>query len=64
MDKITKRAVKAAFNISSDAALARLFKVTQPAAAKWEDDKAIPELRQLQLLRDYPAQYAEILATP
>lgn len=50
---LTKRAVRTALGFDTDAALADLFEISRSAVSQWEDDKAVPELRwlQLQLLR-------------
>lgn len=50
---LTKRAVRTALGLDTDAALADLFGITRAAVSQWEDEKAIPEFRwlQLQLLR-------------
>jgi hypothetical protein len=47
--QMTKRAVKEALGITSDAELGRVFNLSRRAPHLWPDDEPIPELRQLQL---------------
>ena len=45
---MTKRAVKEALGIETDAELARFFDIGRWAVGQWPDDKPIPEGRQWQ----------------
>jgi hypothetical protein len=46
---MTKRAVKAALNFNTDAALARFFDINGWAVGQWPDDEPIPTGRQWEL---------------
>lgn len=46
---MTKRQVKAALGIETDAELARFFGVLKQAVGQWQKDEPIPEKRWLQL---------------
>ena len=47
--EMTKRAVKKALEIETDAELGRFFKISRRGPNLWGDDDPIPPLRQLQL---------------
>lgn len=47
--RMTKREVKAALGIKTDAALGRFFDIGRGAIGLWKDDEPIPEPRQWQL---------------
>lgn len=53
---MTKRAVKKALGIETDAALAREFSppIGRWAVGQWQEDEPIPEVRQWQLRARYP----------
>ncbi len=51
---MTKRAVKAALEMETDAELARFFGIGRWAVGQWEDDESIPEGRQWQLRAKRP----------
>lgn len=53
---MTKKAVKAALNIQTDAELARQFtpEIGRWAVGQWADDKAIPAARQWELRAKFP----------
>ena len=59
---MTKRLVKAALGIQTDAELARQFSppIGRWAVGQWPDDELIPELRRHQLRAKYP----RIFGTP
>jgi hypothetical protein len=46
---MSKRAVKELLEMETDADLARFFGIGRWAVGQWDDDKPIPEKRQLQL---------------
>lgn len=46
---MTKRAVKAALDIKTDAELARFFEIGRAAVGFWQDDQPIPDARQWEL---------------
>ena len=54
--EMTKRQVKAALGIETDAELARQFSppIGRWAVGQWPDDEPIPELRRLQLMVGFP----------
>jgi len=49
MIALTKKAVKTALGIRSDADLARFFSTTRQSVCKWREDEPIPVQRQWQL---------------
>ena len=51
---LTKRQLREALKFTTDAELAAFFGVTGSAVSQWEEDKPIPELRQLQAERKRP----------
>lgn len=51
---MTKTEAKAALNLNTDAALARVFGINRWAVGQWRDDEPIPELRELQLHIKFP----------
>lgn len=51
---MTKRAVKAALEIETDAALAAYFDIGRWAVGQWPDDEPIPEGRQWELRAKRP----------
>ena len=51
---LTKRAVKEALGINTDAELARVFGINRWAVGQWPEDQLIPEGRQWQLRALYP----------
>lgn len=51
---MTKRAVKTALNLSTDAELARFFGIGRWAVGQWGEDDPIPEGRQWQLRANRP----------
>jgi len=50
----TKRQVKRALGIKTDAALARLFGIGRSAVDQWADDEPIPDARRWWLMAHYP----------
>lgn len=55
--EMTKQRVKALLGLETDAELARVFGIGRWAVGQWKDDSPIPELRQLQLQRDFPDKF-------
>lgn len=57
--EMTKRAVKLALNIETDAELARQFtpEIGRWAVGQWDDDKPIPTGRQWELRAKYPDKF-------
>lgn len=51
---MTKRAVKEALELDTDADLARFFGIGRWAVGQWPDDEPIPEGRQWQLRAQRP----------
>jgi len=51
---LTKRQIKKALALTTDADLARFFNIGRWAVGQWADNKPIPELRQLQAERKRP----------
>lgn len=45
----TKREVRTALGLTTDAALADLFEISRAAVAQWPEDQPIPQLRLLTL---------------
>lgn len=54
---MTKREVKEALNIESDADLARYFGIGRWAVGQWPDDAPIPQGRQWELRAKMPATF-------
>jgi len=54
---MTKRAVKAALEIETDAELARVFGIIRQAVNQWPDDAPIPERRQWELRARFPRKF-------
>lgn len=59
--KMTKREVKAALNLQTDAQLAREFDppIGRWAVGQWPEDKPLPQLRQFQLREKYPRTFGQ-----
>ena len=57
--EMTKREVKAALGLLTDAQLAREFvpNIGRWAVGQWPEDKPIPELRQYKLREKYPSVF-------
>lgn len=55
---MTKRAIKGALGLESDAELARFFHVNRQAVGKWDEDAPIPEGRQWELRARRPDLFA------
>lgn len=51
---LTKRAIKGALGIDTDAELARFFGIGRWAVGQWPEDEPIPEARQWQLRAKRP----------
>lgn len=51
---LTKRAIKGALGIETDAELARFFGIGRWAVGQWPEDQPIPEARQWQLRAKRP----------
>lgn len=51
---LTKRAIKGALGIETDAELARFFGIGRWAVGQWPEDEPIPEARQWQLRAKRP----------
>lgn len=54
MDRITKRELRQALCMDTDAEVADFFQISASAVSQWGMDQAIPELRQLQAERIRP----------
>jgi hypothetical protein len=55
---MTKRAVKAALNIKTDADLARFFNIGRAAVGFWNEDAPIPDARIWELRARMPELFA------
>lgn len=55
---MTKRAVKTALQLETDADLARFFNIGRAAVGFWQDDEPIPEARQWELRARRPELFA------
>jgi hypothetical protein len=50
MDRISKRELRAALGVETDAEVAAFYDISPAAVSQWGEDAPIPELRQLQAL--------------
>jgi hypothetical protein len=58
MDRISKRELRAALGVETDAEVAAFFDISPAAVSQWGEDAPIPELRQLQALQREPDRFS------
>ena len=58
---ITKRAVREALDLNTDAALAAFFNTTRSAVHQWPEDAPIPRARQWELQARRPGVFKRLL---
>lgn len=54
MDRITKRELRAALGVDTDAEVVAFYEISASAVSQWPEDEPIPELRQLQAMTRRP----------
>lgn len=59
---ITKRHAKAGLGLTTDAELARYFGIRRGAVGQWQEDQAIPERRQWELMAKEPDKFCVVTA--
>lgn len=59
MKPFTKRLLRQALGVETDASLAKFFRVSASAVSQWPEDGPIPEIRQLQLEKWRPDLFIE-----
>lgn len=64
MIKLSKRDLRDALELDSDAALARWFEISQAAVSQWPEDGDIPEKRAMQAALKRPDLFGPGAAAP
>jgi hypothetical protein len=57
MDRISKRELRAALGVETDAEVAAFYDISPAAVSQWGEDAPIPELRQLQAGQREPDRF-------